>query len=64
MLALVAWNMVRPRSPAWRATCSTGVVLLAAFLVTILHDLTAGIASGCILTALFWTVRRAQARTQ
>ena len=55
VLALVAWNMCEKAEfahllKAWKSAA----VLLATFLITILHDLTAGIAAGCALAALFW----------
>ena len=38
----------------WRA----GLVLLATFGVTVLHDLMAGIAAGCLAAALCWLSSR------
>lgn len=59
LLAVVAWNMCEKAEfvrllKDWRL----GAVLLATFLLTILHDLTAGIGAGCALAAVFWAVGR------
>jgi SulP family sulfate permease len=55
VLVVVAWNMAEKEEFAslmrnWRAA----VVLLATFGLTLLHDLTTGIAAGCGLAAMFW----------
>ncbi|HTI66730.1 MAG TPA: SulP family inorganic anion transporter [Caulobacteraceae bacterium] len=59
VLAVVAWNMCEKAEVVrlmkhWRSAA----VLLATFLLTILHDLTAGIAAGCVLAAFFWAVAK------
>lgn len=59
ILVVVAWNMAEPREFAsllsqWRAA----VVVLATFLLTVLHDLTAGLIAGCAAASLFWLVSR------
>jgi sulfate permease, SulP family len=59
VLVVVAWNMAEKAEflrllRDWRA----GAVLLATFGVTLAHDLTAGIISGCLLAAVFGLVRR------
>ncbi|MBI1198367.1 MAG: SulP family inorganic anion transporter [Phenylobacterium sp.] len=67
VLVVVAWNMAEKKEFAsllanWRA----GVVLIATFGLTILHDLTAGILAGCGLAVLFWAaskLRRKFSRT-
>lgn len=53
VLAVVAWNMAEKGELAtlsrhWR----TAVVLIATFVLTVLHDLMAGIGAGCLLAAL------------
>src|SRR5690606_3441632 len=59
VLVVVAWNMAEKREFAsllgnWRAA----VVLLATFVLTLLHDLTAGILAGCGLAFVFWAASR------
>lgn len=59
VLVVVAWNMAEKAEFAalvrhWR----TGVVVLATFGLTLLHDLMAGIGAGCLLAALFAGVDR------
>jgi SulP family sulfate permease len=55
VLVVVSWNMAEKKEFAsllrdWRAAA----VLLATFGLTLLKDLTTGIAAGCALAALFW----------
>jgi sulfate permease, SulP family len=59
ILVVVAWNMVETREMAGllrdgRAAC----VLLATFGLTLLRDLSAGIAAGCALAFVFWAASR------
>lgn len=59
VLVVVAWNMAEFREIGslvrnWRAA----LVLLATFGVTVLHDLMAGIAAGCLTAALCWLSSR------
>jgi SulP family sulfate permease len=63
VLVVVAWNMAEKKEFAsllgnWRA----GAVLLATFGLTLLRDLTTGIAAGCVLAALFWAASRLRRR--
>jgi SulP family sulfate permease len=63
VLVVVAWNMIEKRALGhllrhWRPT----VLLAATFLLTVMHDLTAGIAAGCGAAAVFWLIDRARAR--
>ena len=59
VLLVVAWNMAERSEFVrllrdWRTAC----VLLATFGLTLVRDLTSGIAAGCVLAALFALVRR------
>ena len=59
VLVVVAWNMAEKAEfgrmlRGWR----TGTVLMATFLLTILHDLIAGIGVGCALAGVFWLLDR------
>jgi SulP family sulfate permease len=59
VLVVVAWNMAEKKEFAsllgnWRAA----VVLLATFGLTLVRDLSTGIAVGCALAALFWVASR------
>ncbi|MDZ4374110.1 MAG: SulP family inorganic anion transporter [Phenylobacterium sp.] len=63
ILVVVAWNMIEAREIAgllanWRA----GVVVLATFGFTVLHDLTAGLLAGCGAALLFWLSSQAARR--
>ncbi len=63
VLAVVAWNMAEKRE-FWsllKASRGDAVVLLAAFLLTVLVDLTAGIGVGIVLGALLFMHRMAEA---
>ena len=63
VLVLVAWNMAEKPAVArllrnWRS----GVVLLTTFGLTVVRDLTAGIAAGCVLAAALWGLETWRAR--
>lgn len=63
VLVVVAWNMAEKREFAsllgdWR----TALVLLSTFGLTLLHDLTTGIAAGCGVAAVFWASARIRRR--
>lgn len=63
VLVVVAWNMAEKREFAsllrdWR----TALVLLSTFGLTLLHDLTTGIAAGCAVAAAFWASARIRRR--
>jgi len=65
VLVVVAWNMAEKAEFArllthWRS----GSILLATFGVTIFHDLTAGIASGCAIALALYTADRLRAWPQ
>ena len=63
VLVLVAWNMAeRGEIARLLRRWQTGAVLAATFGLTVLHDLTAGIAAGCLLAAAFWALARMRAR--
>lgn len=63
VLAIVAWNMAEKREFAVLVRASPGdaVVLLAAFLLTVFVDLTAGIGVGIVLGSLLFMHRMAEA---
>lgn len=63
VLAIVAWNMAEKREFAslLRASPGDAVVLLAAFLLTVFVDLTAGIGVGIVLGSLLFMHRMAEA---
>jgi SulP family sulfate permease len=63
VLAVVAWNMAEKREFAslLRASPGDAVVLLAAFLLTVFVDLTAGIGVGIVLGSLLFMHRMAEA---
>ncbi|QCI68380.1 SulP family inorganic anion transporter [Phreatobacter stygius] len=63
VLAVVAWNMAEKREfwSLMRASRGDAVVLLAAFLLTVFVDLTAGIGVGIVLGALLFMHRMAEA---
>jgi len=59
VLVIVAWNMTETSEftrlcRQWRS----GAILFATFGVTLLNDLTIGIACGCLLAFAFWTYDR------
>ncbi len=59
VLVVVAWNMAEKAEflrllRGWRSAA----VLLTTFLVTLAHDLTAGIVAGCVLAGAFALLRR------
>lgn len=63
VLAVVAWNMAEKAEFAKLIRGRrTGAVLLATFGLTVLHDLMAGIAAGCVLAALFAGIDRLRER--
>ncbi|MGH6962963.1 MAG: SulP family inorganic anion transporter [Phenylobacterium sp.] len=59
VLVVVAWNMAE-KAEAARLLRSprTGVVLAVTFGLTVLHDLTTGIAAGCLAAGLLWLIPR------
>jgi SulP family sulfate permease len=59
VLVVVAWNMAE-KAEAARLLRSprTGVVLAITFGLTVLHDLTTGIAAGCLAAGLLWLIPR------
>ncbi len=63
VLAIVAWNMAEKREFAslLRASPGDALVLLAAFLLTVFVDLTAGIGVGIVLGSLLFMHRMAEA---
>jgi SulP family sulfate permease len=63
VLAIVAWNMAEKREFAMllRASAGDALVLLAAFLLTVFVDLTAGIGVGIVLGSLLFMHRMAEA---
>lgn len=63
ILAVVAWNMAEKREflSLLRASRGDALVLAAAFLLTVLVDLTAGIGVGIVLGALLFMHRMAEA---
>lgn len=63
ILAVVAWNMAEKREflSLLRSSRGDALVLLAAFLLTVLVDLTAGIGVGIVLGALLFMHRMAEA---
>lgn len=63
VLAVVAWNMAEKREFAVLVRASPGdaAVLLAAFLLTVFVDLTAGIGVGIVLGSLLFMHRMAEA---
>ena len=63
VLAVVAWNMAEKREFAslLRASPGDAIVLLAAFLLTVFVDLTAGIGVGIVLGSLLFMHRMAEA---
>lgn len=59
VLVVVSWNMAEKREfAALLRDPRAAVVLLATFGLTLLKDLTTGIAAGCALAALFWLASR------
>lgn len=62
VLAIVAWNMVEKEQfvAILRASRSEATVLMATFLVTVLRDLTEGIAVGVVLGSVVFMHRMAQ----
>lgn len=59
LLVVVAWNMAeKAEFKALLGEWRTAVVLLAAFGLTVVHDLMAGIAAGCGLAFLFWAASK------
>ncbi len=55
VLAVVAWTMAERREFAnLLKTGGPAVVLLTTFVLTVLHDLTAGILAGCAVAVLLW----------
>jgi SulP family sulfate permease len=65
VLAVVAWNMAERHAFAAlvRASWGDALVLLATFLLTVLHDLTSGIVVGVALGSLLFIGRMARATT-
>jgi SulP family sulfate permease len=63
VLVVVSWNMAEKHEIAalLRERGRGAVVLAATFLVTVLHDLTAGIIAGCVVAGLFALARRLRA---
>jgi SulP family sulfate permease len=63
VLAIVAWNMAEKREFAalLRASPGDALVLLAAFLLTVFVDLTAGIGVGIVLGSLLFMHRMSEA---
>ncbi|MCZ0733573.1 SulP family inorganic anion transporter [Phreatobacter sp. AB_2022a] len=63
ILAVVAWNMAEKREflSLLRSSRGDALVLLAAFLLTVFVDLTAGIGVGIVLGALLFMHRMAEA---
>ena len=63
ILAVVAWNMAEKREflALLRSSRGDALVLLAAFLLTVFVDLTAGIGVGIVLGALLFMHRMAEA---
>jgi SulP family sulfate permease len=63
VLVVVAWNMAEKHEIAslLRERGSGAVILAVTFIVTVAHDLTAGIISGCAAAALIALVRRVRA---
>ena len=64
LLVVVAWNMIERHEFAslmtqWRPA----IVLLATFGLTLLIDLTTGIAAGCGFAFLFWTIGKMRGMT-
>ena len=59
VLATVAWSMIERGAIARLArSWEGGLVLLATFALTLLHDLISGIFAGCLMAAVFWGLRR------
>ncbi len=64
VLVVVSWNMAEKKEFASLLRSGrAGAVLLATFGLTLLKDLTTGIAAGCALAAVFWAISRLRRRS-